>query len=99
MHFDLIYNTYQPYQKLHSETVYINKNSDHPPNILKEAPKSINKRITGISCNQGISDAAKTKQEQALRNSGFNEELKYKNKDREEHTRNEENKKKRRKMI
>ena len=93
MGFDLIYNTYQPYQKLHSETVYIKKNSNHPPNILKELPKSINKRITGISCNQGIFDAAKTKQEQALCNSGFNEELKYKNKDCEEPTRNEEKKK------
>ena len=34
-----------------------------------------------------------------MRNSGFNEELNYKNKDREEKTRNEEKSKRRRKII
>ena len=52
---------------------FINKTSNHPPNILKELPKVINKRITDISCNQAIFDAAKTTYEQALRKSGFNE--------------------------
>ena len=32
---DLINNTYQPYRKPNSETAYINKHSNHPPNILK----------------------------------------------------------------
>ena len=77
---DLINNTYQPYQKRNSETVYINKQSNHPLNILKDLPKAINKRITDISCNQDIFDTAKTTYEEALCNSGFNEELKYKNK-------------------
>ena len=70
---DLINNTYQPYRKPNSETVYINKTSKYPLNILKELPKVINKRITDISCNQDIFDAAKTTYEQALRKSGFNE--------------------------
>ena len=95
----LINNTYQPYRKPNSETVHINKHSNHPPNILKELPKTSNKRITDISCNQDIFDAAKTTYEQALRNSGFNEELKYKNKDSEEQTWNEEKRKRRRKII
>ena len=51
---DLINNTYQRYRKPNKETVYINKHSNHPPNILKELPKAINKRITNISCNQDI---------------------------------------------
>ena len=96
---DLMNNTYQPYRKPNTETVYINKHSNHPPNILKEPPKAINKRATDISCNQDIFDAAKTTYEQALRNSGFNEELKYKSKNSEEQTRNEEKKKRRRKII
>ena len=61
---DLINNTYQPYRKLNSETVYINKHSNHPPNILKDVPKAINKRITDISCNQDIFGAAKSTYEQ-----------------------------------
>ena len=96
---DLVNNTYQPYRKLNSETVYISKHSNHPPNILKELPKAVNKRITNISCNQDIFDAAKSAYEQALRNSGFSEELKCKNKDGEEKTRNEEKRKRRRKII
>ena len=91
---DLLNNTYQPYRKPSSETVYINKHSNHCPNILKELLKAINKRITDISCNLDIFDAAKTTYEPGLRNSGFNEELKYKRKDR-----NEENRKRRRKII
>ena len=43
---DLINNTYQPYRKPNSETVYINKQSNHPPNILKDLLKAISKRIT-----------------------------------------------------
>ena len=72
---------------------------NNPPNILKELPKAIDKRITDISCNQDIFDAAKTTYKQALRNSGFNEELKYKNKDGEEQIRNEEKRKRRRNII
>ena len=96
---DLINNTYQPYRKLNSETVYINKHSNHPPNILKDVPKAINKRITDISCNQDIFDAAKSTYEQALSKSGFNEELKYNNKDSKGQTRNKEKRKRRRKII
>ena len=96
---DLINNTYQPYRKPNSETVYINKHSNHPPNILKELPKAINKRITDISCNQDIFDAAKTTYAQALSKSGFSEELKYNNKDSKEQTRNKEKRKRRRKII
>ena len=96
---DLVNNTNQPYRKPNSETVYINKHSNHPPNILKELPKAVNKRITDISCNQDIFDAAKSTYEQALRSSGFSEELKYKNKDGEKKTRNEEKRKRRRKII
>ena len=96
---DLINNTYQPNRKPNSETVYINKHSKYPPNILKELPKAINKRITDISCNQDIFDAAKSTYEQALSKSGFNEELKYNNKDSKEQTRNKEKRKRRRKII
>ena len=37
--FDLVNNTYQPYRKPNNEPIYINKRSNHPPNILKELPK------------------------------------------------------------
>ena len=96
---DLTNNAYQPYRKPNSKTVYINKHSNHPPNILKDLPKAINKRITDISCNQDIFDAAKSTYEQALSKSGFNEELKYNNKNRKGQTRNKEKRKRRMKII
>ena len=96
---DLVNNTYQPYREPNSETVYINKDSNHPPNILKYLTKTINKRISEISCNQDIFDAAKSTYEQALSKGGFNEELKYNNKDSKEQTRNQEKRKRRRKII
>ena len=39
VHFHIIDNTYEPYWKPYSETVYINKYSNDPQNILKELPK------------------------------------------------------------
>ena len=45
---DLVNNTYQPYRKPNNEPVYIHKQSNLPPNILKEFPKSINKRISDM---------------------------------------------------
>ena len=40
---DLINNMYQSYRKPNSETVYINKHSNHPSDISKDQPKAINK--------------------------------------------------------
>ena len=74
---DLINNTCQPYQKPNSETVNVSKHWKHPPNISKELPKAVNKRIIGISLNQHIFDAAKTTYEQALHKSFLNKKLKY----------------------
>ena len=96
---DVINNTYQPYQKPNSKTVYVNKHSNHPPIISKEVPKAINKRITDTSYNQDIFDDAKSTYKQALGDSGFNEELKYKNKDSKVQTCNKQKRKRRRKII
>ena len=60
--FDLINNTYRPFRKPNSEPVYIHKQSNHPPNILKELPKSINKRISDISCDQNVFNNAKIRE-------------------------------------
>ena len=43
---DLINNIYQSHRKPNSETVYINKQSNHLANILKDLLKGISKRIT-----------------------------------------------------
>ena len=63
--FNLANDICQPYSKLNSEIVYINKHSNHPSNILREVPKAINKWISNISCNQDIFGASKPIYEQA----------------------------------
>ena len=57
--FNLVYNTYQPYSTPNNKPVYIHKQSNHPPNILKELPKSINKQISEISCDKKVFDNTK----------------------------------------
>ena len=76
--FDLVNNTYQPYRKPNNELVYIHKQSNHSPNILKELPKSINNRqISDISCDEHVCNNTKETYEKALESNGFTEKLTY----------------------
>ena len=43
--------TYAPYMKPNNVPLYIHCNSNHPPTIIKQIPKSINKRISSRSAN------------------------------------------------
>ena len=43
--FDLLNEIYKPYRQPNNKPLYINKHFSHPPNILKQLPKSIEKRI------------------------------------------------------
>ena len=52
--FDLNKNIYKPYRKPNSSLIYINKNSNYAPNILKQLPKSIAKRISETSSSEEI---------------------------------------------
>ncbi|XP_065070331.1 uncharacterized protein LOC135695263 [Rhopilema esculentum] len=95
---DLQNNTIQPYRKPNNNPVYINKHSNHPPTVLKELPKGINKRISELSSTEEIYRREMTVYEEALRKSGFNDNLKYIPKDTEKR-KNEDKKKRKRKII
>ena len=43
---------YQPYAKPNNIPLYVHKKSNHPPNILRNIPLSINKRLTEISSDE-----------------------------------------------
>ena len=49
MTFDLDNNVYKPFGRENNKPIYINKHSNHPPSILKQLPKSIEKRISKTS--------------------------------------------------
>ena len=48
--FDLKSGTYYPYRKQNNEILYIHKQSNHPPSIIKQIPSMISKRVSDISC-------------------------------------------------
>ena len=49
--FDLKNDLFKPYRKPDNEPLYVHKNSNHPPKVLKQIPKSIARRLSEISLN------------------------------------------------
>ena len=44
--------TYYPYRKENNEILYIHKQSNHPPSIIKQIPSMISKQVSDISCDK-----------------------------------------------
>ena len=53
--FNLNDGTYRPYQKPDSIIQYIYVESNHPPNIIKQIPKTIEKRLSQLSSSEEYS--------------------------------------------
>ena len=66
-----------PHQKPDNEILYINKDSNHPPIILKQIPASIEKRISTLSSNETIFNKSKEIYQKALEKSGYWQILKH----------------------
>lgn len=75
--FDFRKDAYLPYRKLDNPPFYINNCSNHPPKVPKQAPKSINKRLSDLSSNKEIFQKTKPAYSDALNKSGFQENLSY----------------------
>ena len=70
--------SYRPFRKENSTTEYVNKNSNHPPHIIKRIPEIIENRLNNISSDASIFDDSKKFYEDCLRNGGYkNVELSY----------------------
>ena len=70
--------SYKPFRKAGEETNYINTDSDHPPNITKQLPISIEKRLSNLSSSKEIFDQSKGYYQDALERSGHTHILEYK---------------------
>ena len=77
MTFNLHKNTYESYRKPDNQPVYINVNSNHSPTTIRELIKSIGKMLSELSCNQEILEKAILPYTDALKKSGFKENLVY----------------------
>ena len=75
--FDLNKSTFQPFKKPNNELQYISRHSNHPPNIIKQLPIMIEKRLSDLSTSASEFENAKGDYERALKNSGFNVKLEY----------------------
>ena len=56
---------------------YINVESNHPQNIIKQIPITVEKRLSEHSFNESIFKEAVPMYEEALNKSGYNTKLKY----------------------
>ena len=74
--FDVTFNlgngTYRPYKKSNEPSLYINTSSNHPPQVIKQLPKSINKRLNKNSSCKKVLEESKLEYESALKNCRYN---------------------------
>ena len=69
--FDLASGRYHPYRKPNDAPRYIHTKSNHPPNILRNLPAMINRRVSDISCDEEAFTNAAPAYRAALSASGF----------------------------
>ena len=75
--FDLQSDTYRPFLKPGDRPLYVNKQSNHPPSILKNIPLAINKRLCDISSSKEVFDQAVPLYQTALSQAGYDHKLEY----------------------
>ena len=76
--FNLNNGTYKPYTKPNNDIEYIQKNSNHPPSVIRRIPLSIEPRLSTISFNEKIFQGAVPLCQKALQNSGYRHTFTYK---------------------
>ena len=75
--FNLNDGTNRSYQKPGNIIQYIHVESNHPPNIIKQIPKTIEKRLSQLFSNEKIFIESAPFYEDKLQQSGYQLELKY----------------------
>ena len=71
-------NTHKPFTKKNYTPKYINTESNHPRNIIKHIPKTINDRLSRLSSNKDEFDKEKDIYQKQLEESGYTQKLEYK---------------------
>ena len=70
--------SYKPYIKPNDKPLYVNMNSNHPSSIKKNIPEAINKRLSALSSSEEMFKSVAPLYQEALKNAGYNYELKFK---------------------
>ena len=69
--------SHKPYRKPDDEINYIHAESDHPPNIIKQLPISIESRLSALSSSKRMFDEVKGHYQEVLIKNGYKHILKY----------------------
>ena len=75
--FDLANEIYSPYKKPNDNILYVHTSSNHPPNILKQIPDAVSKRLSRNSSSEEIFNQHKDEYVAAIKSSGYKESLKF----------------------
>ena len=67
--------SYKPFMKPNNKILYVHRQSNHPPALLKNIPDNINKRLTSISSSQKVFDDAIPPYQNALNEAGYKHKL------------------------
>ena len=78
--FNLNEENYHPYRKPNNDPLYIDSRSNHPPNIIKQLPKSINDRLSALFSDEKPFKASAPLYENALSCSNYSIKLEYSDK-------------------
>ena len=68
--------SYKPFHKPNSEINYIHRESNHPPNIIKQLPFSVQSRLTKLSSDENVLTQAASVYQEALKRTEYNHKLK-----------------------
>lgn len=74
---DLNTEKFKPYSKPANTPLYVHSKSNHPPNIIRNIPESINRRLSEISYDEDVFKEAAPPYQEALLKSGYSYNLKY----------------------
>ena len=77
IYMDLDKNEYGPFIKPNDTPVYVDTGSNHPPKVLENIPRGINRRLSTISANKEIFDKAAPFYQAALEKSGHDFKLNF----------------------
>ena len=96
---DLNTGTYKPYRKPNDQTLYIHAQSNHPANILKQLPISVETRLSNLSSNSEIFHEASKHYQNILSQSGYDYKLQYKPPNNENENKSKSSKNRKRNII
>ena len=77
MTLNLTSGSYKPYMKPNNKLLYVHRQSNHPPALLKSILQNINKRLTNISHNKEVFDDTIEPYQKAVKESAYDHKLTF----------------------